>query len=93
MGKHSEAPECVFYTCCGSKCKKRGGKHLYKSLKERVKEAGLRRHVQVIKTGCTDRCKMGPVMSVMPANQWFLEVSEESAHHLFDRFTEFLTKK
>ena len=92
MGKHLGAPDCVLYTCCGSKCKKKGGKHLYKSLKSRVKEAGLRRTVQVIKTGCTDRCKMGPVISVMPANQWFLEVTEENAFQIFDRFTMELKK-
>ena len=76
-------PECVLYTCCGSKCKKRGGKHLYKMLKHEVKTAGVKRRIQVIKTGCTDRCKMGPVVAVMPDNEWFLEVTEEKALQIF----------
>jgi hypothetical protein len=36
---------------------------------------------------------MGPVMSVMPANQWFLEVSEENAYQIFHQFTDHLIKK
>jgi (2Fe-2S) ferredoxin len=77
-------PDCVIYTCCGSKCKKNGGKHLYKHLKARVKEEHLKGKVQVIKTGCTDRCKLGPVVAVMPVNEWYLEVSEEKADAIFE---------
>jgi len=89
MGKnHFHVPDCIFYACCGSKCKKRGGKEVFKLLKAYVKESGLRRSVQVIKTGCTDRCKMGPVLSVMPANQWFLEVNDQRAIEIFDGFTQ-----
>jgi (2Fe-2S) ferredoxin len=76
--------ECVFYVCCGSKCKKRGGKHLYKDLKKRVKASHHKRTVQVIKTGCTDRCKMGPVVAVMPVNKWYVEVSEVKADDIFN---------
>jgi (2Fe-2S) ferredoxin len=82
----SRPPDCVFYVCCGSKCKKRGGKHLYKYLKNEVKHRHLKRKVQVIKTGCTDRCKMGPVMAVMPKNQWYLEVTEEKAMQCLDKY-------
>ena len=73
----SHTPECVLYVCCGSKCKKRGGKQLYKNLKSSVKaDRSFKRRVQVIKTGCTDRCKMGPVVAVMPKNEWHLHVDE-----------------
>jgi (2Fe-2S) ferredoxin len=79
-------PDCVFYTCCGSKCKKRGGKQLYKNLKARVKAEHLKGLVQVIKTGCTNRCKMGPVVAVMPKNEWHLYVSEEKALEIFSQY-------
>lgn len=82
--KLSHPPDCVIYTCCGSKCKKRGGKHLYKELKAWVKKEHVKGTVQVIKTGCTDRCKMGPVIAVMPENKWHLEVSEEKAKQIFE---------
>jgi (2Fe-2S) ferredoxin len=77
------APDCIFYACCGSKCKKKGGKHLFKTLKGLVKETHLKNKIQVIKTGCTDRCKMGPVIAVMPDNKWYLQVSEEKAVEVF----------
>ena len=81
-----QKPECVFYACCGSKCKKNGGKHLYKLMKHEVKTHGLKRHVQVIKTGCTDRCKHGPVVAVMPQNEWHLHVTDERALQLIQQF-------
>jgi (2Fe-2S) ferredoxin len=77
--------ECILYTCCGSKCKKRGAKQLYKYFKSLVKSQHLRNKVQVIKTGCTDRCKMGPVVAVMPENTWYLEVTDEVAGEIFAR--------
>jgi (2Fe-2S) ferredoxin len=83
----SHTPECVFYVCCGSKCKKRGGKHLYKQLKHSVKDKHLKRKVQVIKTGCTDHCKRGPVLAVMPGNEWYFEVDEEKAMTLLGQRT------
>ena len=78
-------PACVLYVCCGSKCKKRGGKHLYKQLKSSVKERSLKRTLQVIKTGCTDRCKSGPIVAVMPQNTWYTQMDEEKAASLFEQ--------
>ena len=60
---------------------------MYKRLKEETKHRHLKQHVQVIKSGCTDRCKMGPVLAVMPQNEWHLEVNEEMAVHVFDAAT------
>lgn len=77
-------PECVLYVCCGSKCKKHGGKVLYKSLKSVVKARHVKRSVQVIKTGCTDRCKHGPVLAVMPQNEWHLHVDEQRGIQILD---------
>ena len=77
-------PECILYACCGSKCKKRGGKYLYKQLKQSVKEKHLKRKVQVIKTGCTDHCKMGPVIVLMPKNEWHFEMNEAKAITLLE---------
>lgn len=89
----SRSPDCVFYVCCGSKCKKRGGKHLYKHLKGEVKHRHLRKRVQVIKTGCTDRCKVGPVIAVMPNNQWYLDMTEEKAMHVLNSALVFLPRE
>jgi (2Fe-2S) ferredoxin len=53
-------------------------------LKSSVKEQRLRRKVQIIKTGCTDHCKRGPVVTVMPKNEWNFEVTEEKAMSLLE---------
>jgi (2Fe-2S) ferredoxin len=79
MKHFSRAPECVLYVCCGSKCKAKGGKQLFKQLKSEVKDRHLRKTIEVIKTGCTDRCKAGPVLAVMPMNEWHLQMDEQSA--------------
>ena len=79
--------DCVLYTCCGSKCKKKGGKHLYKFLKSEVKLQGFKRTVQVIKTGCTDRCKHGPIIAAMPANEWYFHVDETVALQILKKQT------
>lgn len=50
-----------------------------KQLKSEVKHLHLRKRVEIIKTGCTDRCKVGPVVAVMPKNEWHLHVDERSA--------------
>jgi (2Fe-2S) ferredoxin len=79
MKHFSRTPECVLYVCCGSKCKAKGGKHLFKQLKSEVKQRHLRKIIEVIKTGCTDRCKAGPVIAVMPVNEWHLNIDGQSA--------------
>ncbi|MGC3945786.1 MAG: (2Fe-2S) ferredoxin domain-containing protein [Chryseolinea sp.] len=88
MSKDLPSPECVLYVCCGSKCKKRGGKELYRSLKSEVKSRKLRRSVQVIKTGCTDRCKHGPIVALMPQNEWHLNVDEHGGRQILHEVSE-----
>ena len=85
--KISHTPACILYVCCGSKCKKRGGKLLYKFLKNAVKEQSLKQEVQVIKTGCTDNCKNGPVVAVMPVNEWHMHVDEGKALGLVEKLS------
>lgn len=82
MSKDLRAPECVLYVCCGGKCKKRGGKELYRSLKSEVKSRKQKHAVQVIKTGCTDRCKHGPIVALMPQNEWHQNVDQHRGRHI-----------
>lgn len=78
-------PESVLYVCCGSKCKKRGGKHVFRCLKADVKEKQLKKNMKVIKTGCTDNCKHGPIVVAMPDNEWWTHVDDEKAKAIFKR--------
>ena len=59
---------------------------MYKQLKSSVKEEHLKRKVQIIKTGCTDHCKRGPVIAVMPKNDWPFEANDEKALSLLEQF-------
>ncbi|MFZ6008921.1 MAG: (2Fe-2S) ferredoxin domain-containing protein [Bacteroidota bacterium] len=83
--KHFRTPTCVIYVCCGSKCKKNGGKWLFKTLKSHAKASPAKKVIQIIKTGCTDRCKIGPVVAVMPDNNWYFEVSENMALEILEQ--------
>lgn len=76
MSKGSNVPESVIYICTGSKCKKRGSKDVSKLLKGALKEEGLNKQVEIIKTECTGRCKFAPVLSIQPANVWLKEFDE-----------------
>jgi (2Fe-2S) ferredoxin len=93
MKHFSRTPECVLYVCCGSKCKAKGGKQLYKQLKSEVKHRHLKKVIEVIKTGCTDRCKAGPVIAVMPVNKWHLQMDEQSTAEVFDTAIESMRGK
>lgn len=85
MGKEFNKPDKVFYICNDSKCGKRGGKENSKLIKKLIKEAGLKESVEIIKTECTDRCKLAPVMSVQPSNNWYYEVDERMAETIFNK--------
>ncbi|RAU82656.1 (2Fe-2S) ferredoxin domain-containing protein [Pontibacter arcticus] len=76
-------PDKVIYVCTGSKCKKKGGKENGKLLRDRIKEAGLKGKVEVVKTECTDRCDFAPVMCFQPDNYWMHHVTEEQAERAF----------
>lgn len=56
---------------------------IYKQLKGAVKQHHLKKRMKVIKTGCTDNCKFGPVIARMPENEWHVGVTEESATVVF----------
>ncbi|PKV63304.1 (2Fe-2S) ferredoxin domain-containing protein [Pontibacter ramchanderi] len=83
MSKGFEVPDKVIYVCTGSKCKKKGGKDIGKTLREMIKDLGLKGKVEVVKTECTDRCDFAPVMSFQPDNVWLHHTTEEKAKQTF----------
>lgn len=78
-------PESIFYVCCGKKCKKRGSKLILSQLKSEVRDRGLKKRIQVIRTGCTDHCKHGPIVTIMPQNEWVTEVDGDKVREIFAR--------
>jgi (2Fe-2S) ferredoxin len=83
MGREYKTPSHVFYVCTGSSCKKEDSKQIGKSLRKLAKEYGLKGEVEIIKTDCTDRCKLSPVVCLQPENIWQTESSEAKAEMLF----------
>jgi (2Fe-2S) ferredoxin len=84
MGKELRVPEKVIYVCQGSTCKSRGSKGLRKLLTAKIKGSKLK-GIEIIKTGCTDRCKFGPIFCLQPHNLWFLKVDENKLLEIFNK--------
>lgn len=84
MGREFRKPANVIYVCNGPKCKKKGGKELRKFFKKLVSHEGLS-DTEVIRTGCTDRCKFAPVVALQPENEWYPCVNEEKAKEIIEK--------
>ena len=63
---------CVL-VCGGSHC---GKYRLRKALKQALREAGLKKEIEVLETDCTGHCHEAPVLGFSPGNQWFGPVRE-----------------
>ncbi|WP_051359906.1 (2Fe-2S) ferredoxin domain-containing protein [Adhaeribacter aquaticus] len=85
MSKAFNTPQQVIYICTGSKCKKKGGKELSKFFRSHLKDTGLKGNIEIIKTDCTDRCKLAPNVTLQPENTWFHQVSEQMAHQILQQ--------
>lgn len=90
MGREGKTPKAVIYTCTGSSCKKKGGKEISKFLKSKIKQENLKNEIEVIKTDCTDRCKLAPVISFQPENIWLTQAGVNQIEKVFE--SEILSK-
>ena len=75
-GADAERPSC---NQCGSVA-------LREYAKGRVKEMGLsgRGQVRVNKSGCLDRCELGPVCVVYPEGIWYTYIDEQDVNEIID---------
>ncbi len=69
-------PDHIIYICTGSKCDKKDAKETYKKAKKLIKSA-KGKSIEIIKTECTDRCKMAPVACFQPENKWVLNYKQD----------------
>ncbi len=69
-------PDHIIYICTGSKCDKKGGKECYKKGKKIIKSSKSK-NVEIIRTECTDRCKLAPVACYQPENKWMLMYKQD----------------
>ena len=54
------------HLCFGPNCTLRGSRSLLAVLREELERAGIADKVEVIETGCRNRCDFGPSMNVYP---------------------------
>ena len=83
--KSSKSPHCAtIFVCTKSNCCRKGGDKVRSELKAAIKEAGLKKEVRVVESGCLDQCKKGPALLVAPANQVFCEVKPSDVEDLLE---------
>ena len=83
--KKLDAHEKVIFICDGKKCSKYND-GLYKCFKRELKEAGIKKYVELIHTDCTDNCKHAPVISIQPQNVWIGEVTEKAVPEIVEKY-------
>jgi NADH-quinone oxidoreductase subunit F/NADP-reducing hydrogenase subunit HndC len=74
-------PGCTHYilTCGGTACHSNRGEELHDCLIAEAEKQGVGGKVQVIKTGCFGFCEKGPIVKVLPENNFYVEVKPEDA--------------
>jgi (2Fe-2S) ferredoxin len=65
-------------------CGARGALGLYRAVKDRLRERGLRERVLVTRTGCLRHCSRGSTVAVWPGNHWHGAVTPQDADDLID---------
>lgn len=66
--------------CCAGK----GSVELQEYMKQKVKSLGLG-SVRTNKSGCLDRCELGPVMVIYPQGAWYTYATEQDIDEIIDK--------
>ena len=64
----------------------RCGEKILSKLKSYVKEKGLEEMVRVSKSGCLEKCELGPNAALMPQNEILTGLSEKDADEIIANF-------
>lgn len=65
-------------------CNDRGGAELYEYMKSRAKDLGIKK-IRVNKSGCLERCELGPVLVVYPEGIWYAYSTHEDVDEIIER--------
>jgi (2Fe-2S) ferredoxin len=68
--------------CVGKSCGE--NMPLLKSLKSKVKEAGLEHKIRVNRAGCLGVCEQGPIMVVHPEGVWYYDLDESKLDRIVE---------
>jgi len=66
-------------------CATRGALEVYRRVKDRVREEGLRQEVMVTRTGCLKHCSRGTAVAVWPYNLWYADVTLADVDEILER--------
>ncbi len=68
--------------CGGSACEASKADAIYESFKKILEDEGLKNDVQVVKTGCFGFCEKGPIVKILPEEEFYVEVKPEDAEEI-----------
>ena len=69
--------------CCGGTgCTSSGSAQLIERFEEKIKEAGLEKEVNVVRTGCFGLCEAGPVVIVYPEGTFYSRVKVDDVDEI-----------
>ena len=70
--------------CGGAGCNSRQSEQILDNLKLELEALALENDVQVIKTGCSGLCGMGPVVKIMPDDIVYIKVTPDDAAEIIN---------
>ena len=83
--QHAHKPMTKHVLVCGNvDCADRGSIRLLATLREQLKQRGLRKVVEVTRTACMGRCGEGPTMAIYPDGIWYRGVQADDVDELID---------
>jgi NADP-reducing hydrogenase subunit HndC len=71
-------PTYRVHLCLGPNCAGRGSHALLLALETAIAREGLRDEIEVLATGCRNRCDYGPSLNVYPGPFFYNEVTPEA---------------
>jgi len=68
--------------CGGTGCESSKADEIFKNLIAEAEAQGVKGDVQIVKTGCFGFCEKGPIVKVLPAESFYVEVKPEDAKEI-----------
>lgn len=67
-------------------CGRKNSEEILRLLKENLKKIGSDRKIRIQKSGCLDRCELGPVQVSYPEGKWFSIRTAEDAERFIEEY-------
>ena len=68
--------------CGGTGCESSKADDIFKELHAQAEAQGVAKDVQIVKTGCFGFCEKGPIVKVLPAESFYVEVKPADAKEI-----------